>query len=1260
MDSYYPAGPKSAPKNLTEPTPQYHRHAWIAMLALVLFAALYFLMTGWLIHQAWFMTAAIITGGKESWMGLVVAVPCALLALFMLKALFFVKHGDQSRDLEITAADQPRLFAFLHRLADEAKAPRPHRVFITSNVNAAVFYDLSLLNLVFPSRKNLVIGLGLVNVLTLSELKAVLAHEFGHFAQRSMAVGRWVYVAQQIADHLISRRDKFDQFLRQLSSIDLRVAWVGWILRLIVWSIRSLLESLFRLVMLAQRALSREMELQADLVSVSLAGSDALVHALYRTQAADDAWDRALSFANEEFHQGRLVTDIYALQTRIIAHLSRIRADKYHGQPPTLPPIKAAEHRIFKSDIAQSPRMWRTHPHNHEREENAKRHYLAAPLDNRLAWDIFDRAEALRQQVTQSLAPQGKAEPSSSAESLRLLDERFNRESYNRRYLGLYLSDFITHYAQTLTDLYRTSATGSKSELAQLYPPSLETDLQQQRALNKELHLLERLHDGVLTAPGGIIRHRNRQLSKSQLPQAIASLRAEVRSLEEHINDHHQRCRSSHLAAAKKIGGGWDAQILDLLAHLHYAEHSNADLRDAQRAFHNIYAIVTADGRVSHKERARLLKAAQNLYEPLAYIFTQGAHLVLNQAVAERLKIKNWNELLCEFKLPPPDDTQLQSWLEVVDGWVDEASYALSQLRQASLDELLITESRIAQACIDGTTLGTSPTLGKIPKGYPTLVPGSERALQKKLGWWDKFQIADGFFPATARLVVAGTIVAGIVGFGNHFGDAKITIFNGLSIPVTVHASGFEKRLDPDSHTSFRVPLGTQLIQTQTLKGASVESFDAPVDRAFAHYVYNIESAASLVEWTAVYGNVTQPPPQRLGAPRWFKTSADFVFEQAPESISTSKRSKGGSRLVLSRDPNLLPFEALSETEDEADRIRMIDAHIRWDTSDSPLLLEWMGMAQSSPNAHTQIQARLVENPNDVFARRVEQDIAGDQRTNVCAEHIKQAKINPDDDWIYLALRCENDQAKRNRLFLAMYQKKPQNAWLAYAAAYVLVGERQWSEALSAMNKAAAAEPSMATTLAVEMARVKRAISGEHALLSDLESKSFFLKQWLEMGQLSSYRLLHQGQHQIALEQARTDFGAVPPGLLRLLAASDGAPQTLIEQALALSDDKGLDQTTIGASLGLALRERRPIDTMLTRVEAALGRDKDGFIRFAQALQKGSNVDTAERELIGVSAFTRGQAYVLALIYKPGATNKQWRRDVKALLFPNERPYFSY
>ena len=164
-----------------------------------------------------------------------------------------------------------------------------------------------------------------------------------------MAVGRWVYIAQQIAGHIIAKRDALDSFLRGLSRFDLRIAWVGWLLSLIVWSIRSLMETVFRIVVLAQRALSREMELQADLVAVSLTGSDALIHALYKLNVADEAWERALAFADSEAREKRSVSDLFAVQRHITEKLRHVLDDPSYGEVAPPPKDKPQEHRLFKT-----------------------------------------------------------------------------------------------------------------------------------------------------------------------------------------------------------------------------------------------------------------------------------------------------------------------------------------------------------------------------------------------------------------------------------------------------------------------------------------------------------------------------------------------------------------------------------------------------------------------------------------------------------------------------------------------------------------------------------------------------------------------------------------------------------------------------------------------------------------------------------------------------------------------------------------------
>jgi len=303
MKSLYAKGSQNIPEGFTKPTPSFKKHVWLSVLGLLFFIIIYIALIIWFGRSAYYS----FLDGDTLWHYLLAGC-YAFLCLFMIKSIFIFKKREKN-PLEhyITKEEEPVLFDYLYQLADEAGAPRPKKVFLTPRVNASVSYDLSILNLILPSKKNLEIGLGLMNVLSLGELKAVLAHEFGHFAQRSMLLGRYVYVAQQIVIQIINKRDFFDSFLAGISRIDIRIAWIGWILSILVWAIRALIESCFSIVMMAERALSREMEFQADLVAVSLTGSDALIHALYKLQVADEAYNHALSIVNTKLNEEKAI-----------------------------------------------------------------------------------------------------------------------------------------------------------------------------------------------------------------------------------------------------------------------------------------------------------------------------------------------------------------------------------------------------------------------------------------------------------------------------------------------------------------------------------------------------------------------------------------------------------------------------------------------------------------------------------------------------------------------------------------------------------------------------------------------------------------------------------------------------------------------------------------------------------------------------------------------------------------------------------------
>jgi hypothetical protein len=269
------------------------------------------------------------------------------------------------------------------------------------------------------------------------------------------------------------------------------------------------------------------MEFQADLVAVSLTGSDALIHALHRLGAADEAWDRTLSFADAEAHAQRGVKDLFAVQTRIINRVRDILNQPHYGGVPPLPAAERANHRVFKAQLAQPPRMWSTHPPNEEREQNAKQRYVEAPIDARSAWDLLDNAQGLREQLSAHVLRNAKdLQPNDMAVSLQTLDKQYDRAYLNRSYRGAYLGRSIVRGAQTPAELYAQpiAADDIRRTLDSLYAESLGAQIEQLSELQEEKAALEALRDQVATAPGGIMRHRGSELQRTDLSGAIAGI----------------------------------------------------------------------------------------------------------------------------------------------------------------------------------------------------------------------------------------------------------------------------------------------------------------------------------------------------------------------------------------------------------------------------------------------------------------------------------------------------------------------------------------------------------------------------------------------------------------------------------------------------------------------------------------------------------------------------------------------------------------
>lgn len=1251
------------PPDLVAPSSAYRRHAWLALAGLLLFVGAYLAFGLWLARTAVHLFEAAFAEGKNNFVAFVGGVVAALLAVFLFKALFFIKRGSAGVQVEVTANEEPGLFQFLYRLADEARAPRPHRVYLSHEVNAGVYYDLSLLNLLLPSKKNLVIGLGLVNVLSVSELKAVLAHEFGHFTQRTMAIGRWVYIARQIAAQIVFRRDALDRLLTGISRVDLRIAWVGWILRLIIWSIRSVADTLFRVVMAAERALSREMERHADLVAVALAGSDAPVHALHRLGPADDAMDEALSFLKAEAAKERAVTDLFAVQSQIIGHTRRILSDPLYGEVPPLPE-RPETHRLFRARLAHPPKMWSTHPPNEEREENSKARYLPAPLDPRSAWILFRDPQAVRKRLTANLYIEDKR-PSQIAliETLASLHEQYCLPMLDPRYRGVYLGRSTFGEIARVEELYDPeplAQAGLAAALAALYPAELAAPVARWRELREELALLRALETGALEASGGVIRHRGVEHRRRELPGLIARTSSELDQVAAELAAHDRRCRSVHLAVARALGGAWEPTLRGLAALGHYATHCEANLDDAIGALQNVLSVVLADGNVSDGERTRTLAAASDLYSSLSQVHGHAARVELGAAVATRLGCESWEAKLGPLELPEPELATLGDWLDVIDSWAGSASLALAELRRAALAELLSVEHLLATAHLEGSTPPPPPDVApRLDTGYRPFLPANKRARQTRLGWWDRFMVADGWLPSALRLTVAGAIVGFVLWTGIQLDrvpeataaiplssqDAlkvPVYVYNGLDREVRVQVDGMPIELAAGTWKYTKVVLrSTVPISTLTDGGSLIEELHGELTPGLPH-LYNVAGAAPLWSWQAQEGKAIVTG---MGLARWLPLEHALRLPPRTDLVPPVPATLLGPS-ALDQAPSLL--HGLSP-----ERLGEVALpHARWDRDDSPTLATWLRLAaKASPEqARRLLEERLARRPEDLTLRTLELELASD-RSAACQKAEALARQSDSADDHFLAASCSTDEAQ----VLARAMRYSGHPHWSRLAGNLLAGQGRWRAALPLLEQAFLAEPS--DLGASDLARVRRAAASDPQSvdLQDLLAASRRLR--LVLGRSFDGDVPPVPDDASELRQGNVAAAAVRlegnSALLPLVAASDGAPPELIARVLEVPVGER-DLRALVALLALAVRAERDAAPYLQPLLTALA-DHPAAGRFFTELSR-RRVPAAAL-LDGVPPTTRGLAYTAAAIALGASCPKAWRAQAKALLFIGERPY---
>jgi heat shock protein HtpX len=173
-------------------------------------------------------------------------------------------------------SSHPRLFAELDHIASSLNEPLPCEVYLIGQANAFVADRGGILG--FASRRIMAIGLPLLSILTISEFRGVLAHEFAHYYSGDTKLGPFVYKTQGAMIRTFQNIGSIKELTR--------IA----IISLLYSAITFVLKHYFILFLRVTNFVSRKKEYRADELACLVAGTEPFIQGLRRIHGAGMAW----------------------------------------------------------------------------------------------------------------------------------------------------------------------------------------------------------------------------------------------------------------------------------------------------------------------------------------------------------------------------------------------------------------------------------------------------------------------------------------------------------------------------------------------------------------------------------------------------------------------------------------------------------------------------------------------------------------------------------------------------------------------------------------------------------------------------------------------------------------------------------------------------------------------------------------------------------------------------------------------------------
>ena len=139
----------------------------------------------------WLLLTRLFTARAASFEGMVLTVTVLLAVAIVGGMVVFLRAGrlgPVTDAVAVTEEDQPALWEQVRAAAAATGQQPPYELYLSAEVNAGVAEHSRLLGLI-AGRRRMFLGLPLLAGLTVPQLRAALAHEFGHYGNLDTRLG---------------------------------------------------------------------------------------------------------------------------------------------------------------------------------------------------------------------------------------------------------------------------------------------------------------------------------------------------------------------------------------------------------------------------------------------------------------------------------------------------------------------------------------------------------------------------------------------------------------------------------------------------------------------------------------------------------------------------------------------------------------------------------------------------------------------------------------------------------------------------------------------------------------------------------------------------------------------------------------------------------------------------------------------------------------------------------------------------------------